>query len=301
MHKFILILSIFLAFRVPVISQDEFVPTKVASISTFAEAPVFDTDGNLYVSEPYGGPIHVITPQGKVAIWANLDGANGHKILSDGTHLVCERVRKLILRLDADGNVIGEAAAECGGNLLRAPNDIVLDKQGGFYFTDPGNEEDPVGRIGYVDTSGTSHLVDEISGYPNGIALAPNGELLYVADFSNNKILVYPIHAPAEVGPKELYTELPDLGEEFGGPDGILCDETGNLFIAHLGTGKIQVIDPEGKLIRSLPAGQLWVSNLTLGGPEGKTLYMTGSPKGQTRETGVVYKLDISEGMKAMR
>jgi len=301
MHKLILVLSIFLGFHVPVISQDELVPTKVASISTFAEAPVFDPEGNLYVSEPFGGPISVVSPQGKVAIWANLDGPNGHKILADGTHLVCERVRKVILRLDSDGKILEEAVTECGGHPLRAPNDIVLDQQGGFYFTDPGNKEDPIGRIGYVDADGASHLVAEISGFPNGIAISPDNQILYVADFANNKILAFPIYAPTKVGPMKLFTELPNLGDEFGGPDGILCDESGNLFVAHFGTGNIRILNPEGKLIRSLPAGQLWVSNLTFGRPEGKTLYMTGSPKGQTRETGVVYKLDISEGMKAMR
>lgn len=279
---------------VPVISQDVHEPIEVARTETFAEAPVFDAEGNLYVSEPFAGPITKITPEGEVKVWADLDGANGHKILSDGTHLVCERVRKLVLRLDADGNIIGEAAADCMGKPLRAPNDLVLDQQGGFYFTDPGNEEDPIGRIGYVDASGTSHLVAEISGYPNGIALAPNDKLLYVADFANNKILQYTIQAPARVGAVKLFAELPKL-EKNGGPDGILCNEVGNLYVAHLGSGKVRVLNPQAELTHSLTVGQHWVSNLVFGGPEGRTLYTTGAPKREKGEIGIVYKMYLSE------
>lgn len=293
-HFNIFILSWLICY-LPSLAQKILEPVEIARVATFAEAPVFDSEGNLYVSEPFGGPISKITPQGQVSIWAELDGANGHKILSDGDHLVCDRIRKTILKLDANGNELSEFVTKCGDKPLRAPNDIVLDNQGGFYFTDPAGEEDSIGRIGYVDAEGKSHLLAEWVGFPNGIALAPDGETLYVADFWHNEILAFSILIPAEVGSKKLFAKLPDLGEEFGGPDGILCDGDGNLLVAHFGTGKILVLNPEGKLVRSLPAGQLWVSNLTFGGPDGNTLYMTGCPKGQIMKTGVVYKLALSE------
>ncbi|MDF9798509.1 gluconolactonase [Catalinimonas alkaloidigena] len=279
---------------VPALAQHTLEPVEVARIATFAEAPVFDKEGNLYVSEPFRGPVTKITPEGDTSEWFATEGANGHKILSDGNHLLCDRIRKVILKLDANGEELSEFVTECGGKPLRAPNDIVLDNQGGFYFTDPAGEEDSIGRIGYVDAGGKSHFLAEWVGFPNGIALAPDGKSLYVGDFRHNEILVFPILSPANVGPKNLFAKLPDLGEEFGGPDGILCDEDGNLFVAHLGTGKIQVLDPQGKLMRSLPAGQLWVSNLTFGGPDGNTLFTTGCPKQQIMETGVVYQLDLS-------
>lgn len=228
-------------------------------------------------------------------MWAALEGANGHRILEDGNHLVCDRIQKVILKLDPNGEVIGEAASDCGGKPLRGPNDLVLDAYGGFYFTDPRHQEDSIGQVGYVDSSGKSHLVVEWVGYPNGIALRADGKVMYVAVFDKNEIWAFPINSPGNVGPKELFVDLPDgEAEEIVGPDGITFDGTGNLYDAHFGMSHVQVIDPKGELIRSLPAGQKRVSNVVFGGPEGDQLYMTGCPN-KIMETGYVYKLDLSE------
>ena len=75
-------------------------------------------------------------------------------------------------------------------------------------------------------------------------------------------------------------------------------DQEGNLYIAHYGAEQILVLDPRGRLIRSLPAGNLSVSNLAFGGEDMNELYITGSA-GDFDEPGVVYRLDL-EGIRGL-
>jgi gluconolactonase len=69
----------------------------------------------------------------------------------------------------------------------------------------------------------------------------------------------------------------------------------GNLYVAHFGVGKIQVLNSQGELVRSVPAGEknAWSSNVAFGGPNLRTLYITGNPGPNPREKGVLYKLDL--------
>src|SRR5215207_8680644 len=113
---------------------------KVAEVPGYSEGVVLDREGAVYISDVYHGTIYRVAPAGgEPTAWARTGAPNGHKILADGTHLVCDGSRRAILRLDSAGKVMGEASQECDGKPLRAPNDLTLDgKNGGFYFTDPG-------------------------------------------------------------------------------------------------------------------------------------------------------------------
>jgi gluconolactonase len=272
-------------------------PILLAETETYTEAPVLDEQGNIYISEPYRGPITRVTPDGEVSVWAETEGANGHRILEDGSHLVCDRVRRAVLKLDENGQEMAVAASTCGEAALRHPNDIVLDARGGFYFTDPRRgQDDPIGRVCYVDAQGQSHIVAQWEGFPNGITLSPDGDVLYVAEFSRNEILRFPITAPGEVGPESLFAQLPQgEGVSLFGPDGIMFGPEGYLYVAHFGMGTIHVLNAQGELVRSLPAGEknAWSSNLAFGGPNLRTLYITGNPGPNPQENGVLYKLDL--------
>ncbi|MDZ4698179.1 MAG: SMP-30/gluconolactonase/LRE family protein [Rhodothermales bacterium] len=272
-------------------------PVLLAEVGTFSESPVFDKEGNIYVSEPYGGPITRVTPTGEVSTWAETKGANGHRILEDGTHLVCDRVRSAVLRLDPDGNEIGLAASSCGDHPLRAPNDLALDQHGGFYFTDPsGSQEDPVGRICYVDAEGDSHWLAEWEGFPNGIAVSPDERTLYVAEFNRNEILTFPIESPGKIGAESLLTKLPEKeGVPLFGPDGMAFGPDGNLFVAHFGMGEIHVLSKEGKVIRTIDLGDdsAWSSNLNFGAAGSQSLYVTGNSGPDPSMPGFLYRLKL--------
>ncbi|MEK6478175.1 SMP-30/gluconolactonase/LRE family protein [Catalinimonas sp. 4WD22] len=295
MRTEILTFILSLALAIPAISQDTPEPVEVAKLATYTENPVFDKKGNLYVSEPHQGPITRITSSGEISVWTELGNPTGHKILEDGTHLVCDVNRKVILKFDPYGNEIGEVITECSGRLLGIPNDLALDEYGGFYFTDSKVLNDSIGIVGYVDGNGQSLLVAELDGFPNGIALSADGKVLHVALSGKNQILSYLVISPGKVGKQEVFAKLPEREDgEWSGPDGIAFDKAGNLYVAHYEMGQIQVLSPKGKLIKSLPAGQRRVTNITFGGPEGDQLYITGCPN-ELQKSGYVYKLDLSK------
>ncbi|KYC40886.1 hypothetical protein WA1_25030 [Scytonema hofmannii PCC 7110] len=70
-------------------------------------------------------------------LWAKLEAANGHKIKPDGTHIVA--AKHSVVQLDANDNLLKVIASEFNGKPLKYPNDITIDEQGGFYFTDSGD------------------------------------------------------------------------------------------------------------------------------------------------------------------
>src|SRR5687768_9698189 len=115
--------------------------TKLFEVPNYCEGVVFDHQGFGYIS--HGRVITRFTADGKHKGWAVTGAPNGHKVLADGTHLVCDASQHAVLRLDAEGNILGKASAQCGGKPLRGPNDLSLDTANrGFYFTDPGGSDD---------------------------------------------------------------------------------------------------------------------------------------------------------------
>jgi gluconolactonase len=267
-------------------------PAEVLQLPTFSEGPVFDYDGNLFVS--HGPYITKLTPAGMSSVWLEAEGPNGHKVLPDGTHLVCEPKRHVVLHVSADGGILGNASSECNGELLRAPNDVTLDPRGGFYFTDPGGSRDaPIGTVHYVDAEGVTHLAAGGLRVPNGLVLRPDGATLLVSETVPNRILEFPVLGPGELGPMRVFADLPSKEGVAAEPDGMALDSQGNLYVAHLNMAAVEVLDPQGKLVRSLPGGNYDVSNLVFGGPALSRLFITGSVGHRSDTAGRVYRLDL--------
>lgn len=270
---------------------NELQPVKFASFDAYCEGPVFDRSGNLFVS--YGKSfVAKIDPQGRVQQWLKTDNPNGHKILPDGTHLIC--VRGAVLHVDEHGRIIGKASTECEGVPLRAPNDLTLAKDG-FYFTDPGgSREAPRGTVHFVDNAGRTHLVAGGLWVPNGLVQSPHKPILYVAETVPNRILWFTIKPDGMLGPFHVLCELPAKDGVTAEPDGLAVDASGNIYVAHLGMTSVQVVTPSGKLLRTLPAGNFDASNLAFGGPQGRDLYVTGSIGHRSNSPGRVFKLHLS-------
>src|SRR6188768_45239 len=136
-------------------AADKAKTVEVFRVPSYCEGVVFDHAGNGYVS--WAKSITKFSLDGKNSVWAETGAPNGHKILADGTHLVCDASQHAVLHLSADGKQLDPASKECSGKLLRGPNDLSLDTpNGGFYFSDPGgsSDEQPIGTIHYVDAKG---------------------------------------------------------------------------------------------------------------------------------------------------
>ncbi len=273
-------------------------------VDHYCEGVVFDAQGRGYLSE--GKQIVRFTLDGQGTPWAETGSLNGHKILADGTHLVCDASRHAVLRLSADGKPLEPAAStECDGKALRGPNDLTLDTpNGGFYFSDPGgsSDEQPIGTVHYVDRQGKTHLVDGGLAFPNGIVLTPDGKKLLLAESKKNHVLVYDVLSPGKVGQRRVLADLPKkdtaAGQIDNQPDGMCLDAAGNLYVAHYGMKQVQVLSPDGKLLARYPGGNVTTSNVAFGGPKLDQLFVTGG-LGPEGGKGGLFRLDL--GVKGLK
>ena len=192
-------------------------PVQLLTVPSYCEGVVFDKEGRGYVS--WGKTITQFTLDGKQQLWAETGAPNGHKILADGTHLVCDASQHAVLHLSSDGKLLPHASKECEGKPLRGPNDLTLDTaNGGFYFSDPGDssKENPIGTVHYVDSKGKTNLIDSGYAFSNGIVLTPDGKKLYVGESQHDRVWVYEVVSPGKVNPKKLFADLPKKDEAAG-------------------------------------------------------------------------------------
>jgi gluconolactonase len=282
--------------------SDQVKTIEMFRVPRYCEGVCFDHEGKGYIS--WGKAITRFTLDGKNSVWAETGAPNGHKVLADRTHLVCDASQHAVLHLASDGQQLEHASKECEGQPLRGPNDLTLDTaNGGFYFSDPGGSsiESPIGTIHYVDQSGKTQLVDKGFAFPNGIVLTPDGKKLYLAESQKNRVLVYDVSAPGKLGDRKVFAELP--AKDAGGgqidnqPDGMCLDAAGNLYVAHYGMKQVQVLDRNGKLIRQYDGGNVTTSNVAFGGSKMDQLFITGGIGPEAGEGGL-FRIDL--GVKGL-
>lgn len=268
-------------------------PVLVAEIGKFDEGIVVDHDGNLYVS--HEDQISRISPNGDISVWASTPSPNGHKVMADGRHVICDREGAVYI-LDASGQVLRKIDVPTGAN------DVTLDGAGGFYFSSPyGSQEDPsVGKVYHLDAGGELAIAATGMHYPNGIVLRPDGQALIVGESFANRILEFPVESPGKLGERKLFAVMPgaetfDPANHLAGPlpDGMTFDTDGNLYVANYGAAAVRVFAPSGALVRTIDTGAQFTSNVAFLGPEMKQLYAVGSTGPTQQSTGVVMRIDL--------
>ena len=279
-------------------------PIEVVRTNDYSEGAVVDREGNLYFS--HEKIITKVTPAGRATTWATTGAPNGHKILPNGHHLVCDASRHAVIELDANGKFLRNAAAgEVDGTPIRGPNDLTLDDNGGFYFTDPGDSDlfNPIGSIYYVNSLGRTNQVAGGFAFPNGIVLTPDGKRLLFGESQRNRILQLKLKAPGQAdGAASVFGYLP-VNKRKGAdpvldnqPDGMCLDADGRLWIAHYGMKAVQVLAPDGHHLATYNGGNVTTSNVCFAGPKFDRLYVTGG------NPGALYRLDVGvPGLKLLR
>lgn len=172
------------------------------------------------------------------------------------------------------------------GKSLNSPNDIVERGDGGLYFTDPpyglnGLNEAPEKELAFngvyfLSADGDLSLVIETLSFPNGVALSPDEQTLYVAvsDPENAVIMAYDTKPDGSVlNGRVFYDANADLREGGGLPDGMVVAANGTIFAT--GPAGVYVLSPEGRVIGTISTG-MPTSNCTLDDKE-EFLYMTSS------------------------
>lgn len=252
--------------------------TKLHSGFQFVEGPAADKDGNVYFTDIPAEKILKVTPKGELSTFNAKSGhANGLMFNQRGELLACEMDGQLVAH-SPDGKSRRVVAGEYQGKRFNAPNDLVVDRDGGVYFTDPTFRAPtplPQGKaaVYYVAADGkVTRLLDNLPN-PNGVILSPDERTLYVIPSGQAEMMAYPVETPGKIGPGKVFCTLQQPeGRKGTGGDGLTVDVKGNLYItSQLG---LQVYDPSGKLLGIIKLPEI-PANVTFGGPDGKTLYVT--------------------------
>jgi gluconolactonase len=222
----------------------------------FLEGPAFDAAGNLWMVSVESGDIHKVTPDGRCATVANTGGApRGLAFHEDGRLFGADAERGIFV-LDTATGALGDYVRGYQGQSLLGPNDLVFDEQGGLYFTDPGAGPTrstvlaPAGAVYYVSPEPAREVRLLVGGlaYPNGVALAPSGRALALAESAAKRILAIGLSAPGVASGSEVSAYLPG--------DGLAIDAEGNLYVAQPRGGGIVVLDREGLVVGSITLPQ---------------------------------------------
>lgn len=228
----------------------------------FAEGPNFDRHGNLYFTNYLRrGTIGRMTPDGTLSVWFELDrGApNGLRIDQEGRVLVADQTGGRLLRVSADGKRQELLAETFEGKPLNGPNDVVLDRKGNIYFTDPkgSSVQNPIGAIYRLGTDGKlTRLVSGLA-FPNGLAITPDQKSLFWVESYTAKL------SAVDFTPDGGVTNRRQVAQFLPHPlDGIAFDEYGRLWIAHYTARSLEVVSQTGELLRSFDIPGERVSNL---------------------------------------
>lgn len=251
------------------------------------EGPVALPDGSLLFTENRAARVTRIALDGSVGEFqTNPAGPNG-------------------LALNAQGSVVATLTAQPGvgviypaeraailidkvdGKPLNRPNDLVVDRSGGVYFTDPGGLRKPgqpaVTAVYYLSPGNELRLLDSSVGLPNGIQLSPDEKTLYIADTTGEYVLAYDVTAKGILGKRRNFARLArpaDASSTAAGADGLAVDADGRLYVAT--SVGVQVFDAAGAALGVIELPKK-PQNLAFAGKNKHDLFVVGQ--------GAVYRI----------
>jgi gluconolactonase len=245
---------------------------KVEGGFRFTEGPVWSKEGFLLFSDVPHDRILKWVPGQKSAVFRDHSGgANGNAFDAQGRLYTCESRTRRVVRMDKNGE-IEVLADKWEGKRLNAPNDIVVTRNGHVYFTDPAFGDQADTReldfygVYHIPPKAPMKLVARPAGRPNGIALSPNGRILYVANTDDRNVRAYDLDRNGDASNERVAISGID-----GPPDGMRVDEKGNLYVSANG---LAIYSPAGKLLHTIPLGEV-PANCAFGDDDFKTLYIT--------------------------
>mgnify|MGYP002378004652 CR=1 FL=1 len=258
--------------------------TPAHGFTSGVEGPAGDKEGMVYaVNFEKQGTIGQVTPSGEASIFIELPSGsvgNGIRFNAAGDMLIADYTKHNILKVDMASKEISVLANE---SKMSQPNDIAIDKKGRLYASDP-DWKAKTGRIWRIDPDSKVSLLSDNLGTTNGIEVSPNGKKLYVNESVQRKVWAYDLSKDGQISNKRLLIEFPDFGM-----DGMRCDTKGNLFISRYGKGTVVEISPRGKIVREIVLTGKNPSNVTFGGKDGRTVYVTLADQGNLESFRVKY------------
>jgi gluconolactonase len=265
--------------------------TQIGSGYVFTEGPVWHpVEQSLYFSDiPGDKRFRWTAASGVELVAAPTFKGNGMSLDIEGRLIVCEHNTSSVTRFHADG-WRETVCFHFGGIYLNSPNDLVTCmKDGSIYFTDPdyGRWNDWIGSqraplLGFKAVfrvpheGGEAQLVCERDEFeqPNGLCFSPDESLLYVNDSPRGHVKVFEVAPDGTLRNGRVLIGGIGGTIEGGSPDGMECDELGNVWVT--GPGGVWVIDPEGRQLGLVRTSEV-CGSLCWGGADLRTLFLTTS------------------------
>lgn len=253
------------------------------------EGPVW-LDGALYFShfqftDGFPSRILKLDQAGQLTTFLEDSGSNGLAVDAKANLILASHKNKALVAYNSSTKQQQLVATEFQANPFNSPNDIAITSDGVIYFTDPNYQQKaaPGGqdktRVYRVSAAGEVSVIDESFSNPNGISLSPDEKFLYIVGNQGQGVL----------RKYEIQNGVPqsgvDIASDINVPDGMAVDCAGNIYVTeHLGR-QVKVFNPEGQQIATIKVDAN-ITNAAFGGPEGKTLYLTGA--------GAVWTVDLT-------
>jgi gluconolactonase len=281
----------------------------IAENLQFPEGPIAMKDGSVVLTEIKRGTITRVAADGTVSLVADVGGGpNGAAIGPDGAIYITNNGGSFewldtmgltvpgptpashkggyIQRLDLKTGEVRVLYSECDGKKLVGPNDLVFDKQGGFWFTDHGcstPEGRKFGAIYYAQPDGSSiKRVQDHFVSPNGVGLSPDEKTVYMADTNLGRLWAFDLNAPGVAvepppfEPARVVHTLP--GYQL--LDSLAVEASGKVCVATIINGGITVFDEDGTTEHfSVP--DLICTNICFGGADMRDAWITASGTGK--------------------
>jgi gluconolactonase len=275
----------------------------------FPEGPVVCPDGSVILTEIRNNQCSRVAPDGTTTVFSRCGGGpNGLAYGPDGALYLCNNGGSKyaeghsmglaphpdykfgsVQRLDPKTGAATLLYKDCDGFDLSAPNDLVFDTSGGFYFTDLGKRyarHRDHGGLYYAlpDGSKIARIAFPILS-PNGCGLSPDGKTIYVADTEGARLWAFDIVSPGVLAPAKPFAAhggrvIAGLGSN-ARFDSLAVMASGNVAVATLNTGYITVISPRGDIVETVKMPDTYPTNICFGGADMKTAYITLSDSGR--------------------
>jgi gluconolactonase len=263
---------------------------QVATGFTFTEGPIWNHAERFLLFSDMPGNVRRkwSEAEGVVEVMRPSNKSNGMTYEAGGTLLVCEHATSLLVREHPDGTR-ETVASHFEGKELNSPNDVTVRSDGSIYFSDPWYGRMPVfgvererdlgfqGVYRIPPGGGDPELVVGRDEYeqPNGLCFSPGESQLYINDTPGAFIKIYDVNADGSLANGRMFFEGIGSGViEEGIPDGMKCDERGNIWVT--GPGGIWVISSDGEHLGTIEVPEN-TGNLTWGGDDWHTLFIPSS------------------------
>jgi gluconolactonase len=275
----------------------------------FPEGPIAMADGSIVLVEIQRKTLTRVKPDGTQEIIADLGGGpNGAAVGPDGAIYIANNGGSftyhdvgginvpgatpathkggLIQRVDLNTGAVKTLYADCEGERFEGPNDIVFDKQGGFYFTDHGSST-PKGRnygglyYAKIDGSAVTRLRHDMIS-PNGVGLSPDETTVYVADTHLGRLWAFDITAPgvlADPPPFQPGRVVCNL-QGYQLLDSLAVEAGGKVCVATIINGGITAFDPDGTT-EHFAFPDILCTNIVFGGADMQDAWVTASGTGK--------------------